>query len=981
MHRNLKYRFLYSILFLFVTSVFPQSSEWKQSESENFIVIYRPGHAEFVPHIISSAEKALKPLMELFNYTPSEKIIINTYDYSDYGKAGTTTLPQNFIRFEIAPLELSYETMPFNDRVQWIISHELVHIIVNDQSTSVDGFWRKLFSKAPPESIQPLTAVYSYITSPERFTPRWHQEGIAAFLETWFSGGYGRALGNFDEMYFRSLILENGDFPSPHVLEAKTSYNSFLLETLFYLYGTRFCTYLSQRFGVDRLIEWYSAREGSTYSNFEQKFEEIYGEPMLKVWQDWTNAERKFQTGNLNRLNKAQQTLLSPLSTQAFGWVTEPHPDPQNNEIVFGYHKPHHLTNIIRFNPQISSSISLGSIPTPSMLEVASTAYDPKNKRFFYTTNNNKFFRDIHVLKIDTGEEKLLFEDCRVGHISVAEETLELYGIRHSAGRTTLVYSAYPYNDLLPLVDFGISSNLQHLSLSRSGKYLTATLHQVDGSQLLIWSDLQKLKNGENFSYVTISSDGSPEHPSWSADEKFIYWNAYTNGVSNIYRYSMETGEINAISHTLRGLFKPVQWGADSIFAFEFTTQGFIPVLLANKAEPHLPAIEYYGQKVLEKDPQIANWAVPDQRSVNDTTNIQFTEKSYSAFGSLNIHSLVPVISGFQKQKVLGLFGHIADPLYVHDLTFEVGFTPDPPNKVAPRFHILGKYEYKRKIKVNLEHNASNFFDLFNERKRGMIGNRITLGYSFFWKYDIPHKIKQVSEVSFYTGIEAINDNLVRVSIPDFTVLQSVLNSSDTRRAIGSVDAEQGTNWSLTAMYFEIGSKNLEFVGGGHAELELFMPWMWAHNVLQLKFSAGYRQTQRDVAIGYFYFGGFGNRYVEPAQVKQYRKVFRFPGLSIYSLPTDRFGKVMIEHNLPPLRFGNAYLGQHYLSYIDFSWYSQGLVINSPYDKNWVDLGAQLNFHFKHLYNFDTAISFGAARAWSGNSRTDEFFISLKLFK
>ena len=65
-----------------------------------------------------------------------------------------------------------------------------------------------------------MSVFYSLLTSANRYTPRWHQEGIAVFLSTWLSGGYGRTLGSFDEMYFRSLVLDSLPFSTPEELES-----------------------------------------------------------------------------------------------------------------------------------------------------------------------------------------------------------------------------------------------------------------------------------------------------------------------------------------------------------------------------------------------------------------------------------------------------------------------------------------------------------------------------------------------------------------------------------------------------------------------------------------------------------------------------------------------------------------------------------------------------------------------------------------
>ncbi|MBD3224646.1 MAG: hypothetical protein GF313_07945, partial [Caldithrix sp.] len=417
----MRLRTLLPIVVLLILLLHPaRARDWFESESRHFKVVYRAEHAVLVPQILDAAEKAFKPLSQLFDYTPSEKIIINTYDFSDYGKAGTTTLPQNFIRLEIAPLQLSYETMPFNGRIQWIISHELVHVIVNDQAGRVETFNRSLFSKVPPEKAQPLTVLYSHLTNTQRYSPRWHQESIAIFMETWLSGGFGRVLGNFDEMYYRSMVFENRDFPTPRYLEAKTSHNSFLLQTLFYLYGARFSAYLAHHYGSDKLVEWFRVRNSYEYLHFEQKFKRVFKTSLQTAWTNFIANEKAFQGSNINILKSEPLTEMYPLTDQPLGWVTKAYHEPDRNALIFGFHRPHQLTKLVRFDLKSKTYQKIGSLPSPSMVGIASTAFDRRNRLLFYTTNNNKLFRDIHVLSTASGENKLLFRDCRVGHITVS---------------------------------------------------------------------------------------------------------------------------------------------------------------------------------------------------------------------------------------------------------------------------------------------------------------------------------------------------------------------------------------------------------------------------------------------------------------------------------------------------------------------------------------------------------------------------------
>jgi hypothetical protein len=510
-----------------LTAVAHAKPDWLKQESEHFTIIYRQPQAYLVHHILRSAEGALERLAAIFNYMPAEKIVLATFDFSDYGTAGASTVPQNFIRLEIEPFELGYEHIPYHDRIQWLMNHELVHIFVNDQASKTESLNRSLFSRVSPQQDQPLSVGYSLLTNHNRYTPRWHQEGIASFLETWLSGGYGRVLASFDEMYFRSLLLEQKAFAMPAELEAKAVDESFLLGTLHYLYGTRFVSYLSAAYGTEKLLSWYRVQSGEFYPSYEKKFEKTFGvDPsrtgLPTAWRNFIQTEKQFQLENLKNLSASPLTPIRRLSNEPLGWVTQPYVEASGRKIIFGHHQPHRLTavNVLDLATQTISAI--GSLPTPTMIQIASTAYDSSLQLLFYTTNNNQLYRDVWVMSMASKEPRLLFKDVRVGQLTVAPDTHELWGIRHAGGKAALVYSVYPYGKLMPVIEFEFGDELQHLAVSPTGRYLAATLHQSSGRQALIVADMELLKSKGRFFYQTISEEGSPEFPSWSSDEKSL---------------------------------------------------------------------------------------------------------------------------------------------------------------------------------------------------------------------------------------------------------------------------------------------------------------------------------------------------------------------------------------------------------------------------------------------------------------------------
>ncbi len=954
--------------------------KWYVKDSDNFRVIYRDSHSHLVNYLLSAAENSLSVLTKLFRYTPSEKIVINTYDVSDYGFGGTTTIPLNFIRLEIEPLEPGYEVVPYNERFQWLLSHELVHIAVNDAASGTEKFFRSIFGKVNPEKNRPLTVFYSLLTGSNRYTPRWHQEASAVFMETWLSGGFGRVLGNFDEMYFRSLVYEEKEFPSDIILDGLLSHESFLIETLYYIYGGRFAAYLAINYGSDKLLNWFITDPSDLYSGYKSKFKDIFGVNFSSAWNDFIKTEIEFQEQNIKILKTSNLTDFKLLGKEKFGFVTEPYYSRKLNSIIFGYHRSSELATLAAFCLTDYEKSELTTLPTPSAIRVASTAYDENKGLLFYTTNNNQLYRDIRLFNVNSGEDKLLFKDCRTGHLTISPAKNELWGIQHNSAKAILVRSQYPYNILESMVVFDVGDEIQQLSINNRGDVLAAVIHRASGHQSIVLADISKLEEGERFQFVTITSAGSPENPSWSVDDRFLFWNAYTNGVSNIYRYDIETTEIIPITHTIIGLFKPVFISNDSLFAFEFTSDGMRPVLLSIRKAERLPAINYFGQNVLEKNPIVIEWNLSDFDY--NTNPVRITEQnSYISFKNLKIQSFIPMISGFQKSKVLGFYTNIADPLLKNEFTFEFGISPfkELSNKI--RYHLKFKYDINQTYYLAAEHNSPDFFDLFNKRKRGTLGNRFAVGHNDYWYYDNPLKIKQTTELSYYTDTKFINDNLIEVSEPDFFVFRTEFEYKNLRRTIGSFDYEQGNHFRINVTGFGAKLKKFESAPGAYFEWDNYSLFLFKHNVLRLKFATGYHFLNDKILQAQFFFGGFGNREVDNEPFRQYEKVFRFPGVPIYSIPTNNFIKIMYSNIFPPIRFVSPELFGHYIKNINLSIFSQVLFTDLPETNKWINLGGQVNLMFSHWYNLESTLSAGIAKAWWKGGNDWEWFISYKLLK
>ena len=141
--------------------IFIQSSEHIE------VLYYTPAHEYLVTHLIRAYENALNFERNQFHFTPSRKVSVLIEDFGDYGHGAAGTVPSNFIDVGIAPFSYTYETLPANERMTWIINHESIHVVMGDQANSVDRKFRSLFfGKVAPTDEEPLSVLYSSLDQP-----------------------------------------------------------------------------------------------------------------------------------------------------------------------------------------------------------------------------------------------------------------------------------------------------------------------------------------------------------------------------------------------------------------------------------------------------------------------------------------------------------------------------------------------------------------------------------------------------------------------------------------------------------------------------------------------------------------------------------------------------------------------------------------------------------------------------------------------
>ncbi|HET9950799.1 MAG TPA: hypothetical protein VFS09_03280 [Candidatus Eisenbacteria bacterium] len=959
-------------------------------EAPEFRIIYSaPALSYLAPYAARCYANSMRFHGSLFGYAPHEKVTIYLADGVDYGNAGVAGAPRTTLSMDIAPSNFVYESGPSNERMNFTMNHEGVHVVAVDQATGSDKFFRSLFhGKIKETNEHPETMVYSWLTLPRRAAPRWYHEGAAVFFETWMAGGIGRAQGPYDEMVFRSMVRDSARIYDPLGLESEGTKVDFQVGVNSYLYGTRFVSYLADTYGPETIVSWVGRRPGTARSVAGQ-FHRVFGRSLDQGWREWTAWERGFQSANLDSLRRYPITPYRDLSPRALGSVSNAILDRGNKTIYAGVQYPGTFAHVAAITLGGGDPRRIHDVKGAALYFVTSLAGDPKTGRLFYTTDNNAW-RDLCALDLATGKSKTLIKNLRAGDLAWNPADSTLWGVRHYNGISTLIRVPPPYDDWYRVFSLPYGQDLYDLAVSPDGTRLSGSFAEVNGRQTLRLMRTSGLTASDTS--MTVLHDFGASIPTgfvFSEDGRYLYGSSYYTGVSNIWRYDLESRAMEIVTNTDTGFFRPIPLGGDSLLVFRYTGQGFVPALVTD-ARPlnDVSAITYLGARIAERYPVVRSWKVPPPSSIS-IDSLVTGSGPYHRWG-VGMTGIYPIVEGYKVYTAVGLATSMSDPLGFNRITLSASYSPTTGLPEGERWHLRG--QYKRPYwTFGAGWNPASFYDLGGPTKTGLKGYGGSAEYERTLLDERPREVKLTAGVAGYGGLDRL-PSYQNIGIPpgfDFLVATHAdLAYKNVGASIGAIDVERGVKASLEV--------NQDLVRQGYASdswwkgyplgvatLELGAPGLFTNGSIWLRGAAGMSPGDRDDPFANFYFGGFGNNIVDHGDPKRYRYYYAFPGIELNEVGGRNFTKAMIDWNLPGIRFRRLGWLDFYATWARLSVFANGLVTNLDDEasrRSLVGAGAQLDIRFQLFTMQPLTLSGGVARALERDEPPkNEYMISLKI--
>lgn len=1012
-----------TLLFLLLYSL-NLTAQFDMIETDEMkLVTYNYGHKYILNHAGRCFHNALQFHEKLFDYTPTEKINLLIQDFGDYGNAGATAVPKNAISMGLSPFSYAFETSPAGERVFSMMNHELVHVVALDNATATDRFYRSMFlGKVEPEASDPITMVYSYLTSPRRYSPRWYHEGIASYVETWMSGGLGLALGSYDEMVFRTKVLENSRIYSAQGLESEGVTSDFQGRSNSYLYGTRFMGYLSYTYGPDKIIDWVKRNKGSR-PFFVSQFKHVFGTKINTAWNDWITFEKGWQNQNLDTLRQYPITEMTPITENAVGSVSYSFYDKKRNRIYAAVNNPGQVPHLAALDLGTGKVTKLTDIKGAALFYVSSVTYDPAGDILYFTTDNDGW-RDLNSYNLATKATTLLQKDVRTGDLAYNRADQSIWGIKHLNGFSTITRipkksedesKPKPYSDWKQVYTLPYGQDIFDIDVSPDGTLLSAAVTDLAGNQALLFYKIDDLLNSQFVPDTVVNLEvSSPQSFRFTDDGKYLYGSSFYTGVSNIFRVEVATKNVIAITNSITGLFRPTVIDSNRLFAFNFKSDGFQPVYIPNRQVRDIANISFLGNITVEKYPVLKSWQLPiSSASDLDMQSLITNEGKYKPGKEMKINYGFPIVVGYKNNIGIGYKMNISDPFNFRKLEFSVAYTPrEWVNGLLPKdegdfstldddelFH--GSLDYMTgRYTFSVGYNDAEFYDLFGPSQGSRKGLRAGIYLDQNLLFDAPRSLDLRLGVSGFYGLDQ-SPEFQQIKLTGFdgnfyTNLSASLSYSALSGSLGAVDAEKGvtaTLWSSMAMsagkfyprvigMFDYGIQ----LPGKHFSL-------WLRSAAGSSFSDIYNPFTR------FGFAAFGNNYLDYQPTRQYRGPFSLPGLGYdedRSVIAQRFAKGTAELVIPAWHFRkvggfnffvNWIQPAIFTSYVYTSNYeairydpSGNLVYGTTYNEL-ADLGVQLDIRMVTFSLLPSTLSIGYAKAKDlrGPETYDEFMISLKL--
>ena len=522
---------LHSILATPLAAQLPPDARWRTIDTPHFRINFEERLESLARRTADRAERAYAILSEELVEPPANRIEMVVADNVDFANGYATPFPTNRVVIYAHPPIDNPELSYYEDWLQLLVLHELVHVFHLDTSRGIWSRLRSVMGRNP-------------LLFPAAYSPGWVTEGLATYLESRLTGA-GRVRGTLHEMALRTAILQGAFFPIDRASGTGTIWPGPAAR---YVYGSLFIEHLARTFGPEKIPAFVEAYAGKTVPyTVDRVARSVIDASFTRAWRDWS-AQLATRYGavedSLRRAGLTEPEIL----TGAGRIASFPR---YASTGVLAYSAATGLEQ-----PAIRS-IGAGGVETTiqGRTSTGPFSWTPGGEAIVYDqleyAGPHRIFSDLRRTTL-AGEDRRLTRSARL-----AEPDLD-----HTGRRVVAVADAGETNSLV-IRDL-VTGSTRQLTAPARDVHWSLPRWSPGGDRIAVsrWTsggfhDVVLLDSAGGMSLELTRDRAVDSSPSWSPDGRFVVFSSDRTGIPNLFAYDLAEKRLLQVTNVLTGAFSP----------------------------------------------------------------------------------------------------------------------------------------------------------------------------------------------------------------------------------------------------------------------------------------------------------------------------------------------------------------------------------------------------------------------------------------
>lgn len=609
---------------------------WQQFDTPHFTVVYRQDHIKQAERAAGFAERAFDRLSRTLEWQPKQRIYLVLSDDVDMANGWAHTLPFNQIRLFLSPPDGDTGLEYYDDWLNYLIIHELTHVLHLDMAYGWPAALRRVFGRLP-------------LTMPHQFNPLFLIEGLAVYQETNHEQGVGRGQGERYRMRMAAEVANGID----DLAQVTTPLRDWPFDKA-YLYGYYYVAFLVDQFGEAALLDYLQryAHNVIPYLWLNTDAKAVFGATHTELWPRFSAWVTEYvNTTPLPDTDTPEQTQLLSAAQMSLSAST-------HDGIHYYYvrNNGQDRRTLMRVGNKLDDNNLDSDALTPlrSALDIDINARgewvytrliataDGRALSIPFLRSHRQQEQALAPISAHTPRYRQVRWQGRNGDRLVAKSIVDGISQLHLIDRTG--------QPIRTLWRGSLDDVLGEFDVSASGQFLIASIKRAHQGWNLERFDLV----GDQGWQALTSTKAIELSPRISDDEQFVLYSANYQDRYQVQRLSLLDQTVQTLTQEPWGAFKPVQVG-QKLYYQRYTAQGYEHVQQA------------LNSTSVVASQSILTWqGTHDYRYLDDYRVTTTSPRRYSPWSSLRPTSWLPIWNSTPDYQQLGVALNGSDALGRH---------------------------------------------------------------------------------------------------------------------------------------------------------------------------------------------------------------------------------------------------------------------------------------------------------------------------